>query len=147
MKYPRNAKPFTGQLDVAPFAGVFFLLVLMLLLHTYMVPPSGISIDLPIADVSDSEGAHPSLVVTVDRAEQFYFDHQVIRESDLRVRLAANAHLSPQPLTLLVQGDESVGHAAIVRLAALARGAGIRKVVIATRPSLFPEGARSTVKP
>lgn len=147
MKYLRNAKPFTGQLDVAPFAGVCFLLVLMLLLHTYLVPPSGISIDLPIADLSDSDGAHPSLVVAVDRAEQFYFEHQVIRESDLRARLAAKAHLSREPLTLLVQADGSVRHAAIVRLTALARGAGIRKVVIATRPALFPEGAGSLAKP
>ena len=147
MKYPRNAKPFTGQLDVAPFAGVFFLLVLMFLLHTYLVPPPGISIDLPVADASGAGGAHPSLVVTVDRAEQFYFDHQAIRESDLRVRLAAKAHLSPEPLTLLVQADGSVRHAAIVRLGALAREAGIHKVVIATRPPLFPEAPKGATKP
>jgi len=32
MKFPRNARIFRGQLDAAPFAIVFFLLVLFLML-------------------------------------------------------------------------------------------------------------------
>ena len=32
MKLPRNAKIFSGQLDAAPFAAIFFLLVLFVLL-------------------------------------------------------------------------------------------------------------------
>jgi len=34
MKFPRNARIFRGQLDAAPFAAVFFLLVLLLMLGT-----------------------------------------------------------------------------------------------------------------
>jgi len=51
--------------------------------------------------------------------------------------LAAKVPAAKEPLTLLVQADESVRQARIVRLAGLAREAGLREVLIATRPPLF----------
>lgn len=148
MKYARNLKPFTGRLDLAPFAGVLFLLVLFLLLHTSLAPPPGLRVQLPTVDVSEAPvGSGLSLVVTVDQNELVYFEHQVIRDDDLRAKLAAKVAQSGGPLALLVQADESVKHAAIVRLAALARQAGIRDVVIGTRPPLFSPKAEATAKP
>ncbi len=139
MKFPRNAKPFTGQLDVAPFAGVFFLLVLFLLLNSSLAPPPGIRIQLPTADVPELPGVRrPALTVTVDRAEVLYFDHQVVSEADLLRHLRERARQSKEPLTLIVQADEAVKYPAVVRLAALARQAGIYDVLIATRPPLLP---------
>ncbi len=46
MRFPRNAKVFRGQLDAAPVAGVFFLLALMLLLHSQIVFTPGVRVDL-----------------------------------------------------------------------------------------------------
>jgi biopolymer transport protein ExbD len=141
MKYRRHLRVFSGRLDFAPFAGVFFLLVLFLLLHSYLAPPPGLRIQLPAAESPSLPGtANPALVVSVDRNEQFYFDHQAVRPGELQARLAAKARHSREPVTLLVQADEAVRQAAIVRLAALARAAGIREVLIATRPALFPVG-------
>jgi len=139
MRYPRRLRVFSGQWDFAPFAGVLFLLVLFLLLHSYLAPPPGLRIKLPVAEFPSLPGAaNPVLVVSVDRSEQYYFDHQAIRQGELQARLAAKARHSSEPVTLLVQADEAVRHAAIVRLAALARAAGIREVLIAARPPLFP---------
>jgi len=141
MKYPRHLRVFSGRLDFAPFAGVFFLLVLFLLLDSHLAPPSGMRIQLPTAEAPSVPGtANPALVVSVDRKEQYYFDHQAVRPAELQARLAARAHLSGEPLTLVVQADEAVPYAAIVRLAALAGAAGIRDVLWATRPPLFPVG-------
>ena len=62
MKFARNAKPFTGQLDVAPFAGVFFLLILFLVLNSSLVPPPGIAkclaadgCDIAVCDVHEEQ--------------------------------------------------------------------------------------------
>ena len=55
MKFPRQAKIFRGQLDVAPFAGVFFLLAIFLLLHSSLVLPTGVQLQLP--DSGDWPGA------------------------------------------------------------------------------------------
>jgi len=141
MRYPRHLRVFSGRLDFAPFAGVLFLLVLFMLLNSYLAPSPGLRIQLPVAEAPSVPGtANPALVVSVDRNEQYYFDHQAVRPGELQARLAAKAHASREPVTLLVQADEAVRHAAIMRLAALARAAGIREVLIAVRPPLFPAG-------
>ncbi len=148
MRYQRNLKPFTGRLDVAPVASVLFLLVLFLLLQTALAPVPGLQIQLPTVGLQDQPAPRgPFLVVTVDQHELVYFEHQVIGDEELRERLAAKSEQSREPLALLVQADASVKHAAIVRLAALARQAGIREIVIGTRPPLFPSGAQSPGSP
>jgi biopolymer transport protein ExbD len=142
MRYQRNLKPFTGRLDVAPVAGVLFLLLLFLLLQTSLAPVPGLRVELPTVDLREaSAGPGPVLVVTVDQHELVYFEHQVIGDEALRARLVAKSTQSREPLSLLVQADAAVKHAAIVRLAALARQAGITDIVIGTRPPLFPPGS------
>jgi hypothetical protein len=46
MRFPRNAKMFRGQMDAAPFAGVFFLLTLFVLLASFTYTP-GVRLRLP----------------------------------------------------------------------------------------------------
>lgn len=148
MRFHRNLKPYAGHLDVAPFAAVFFLLVLFLLLHTPMAPPPGLRLRLPPVNVSGNPGTPvPSLVVTVDRNNLVYYEHQVIREDELRTRLAARVQDERRPVALLVLADETAEHAAVVRLAAVARTAGIDNIVIGTRPPVFPESTNITVPP
>lgn len=148
MRFQRHLKPFTGRLDLAPFAGVFFLLVLFLLLQSQLAPLPGLRINLPMLEGTNvMTGPGASLVLTVDRNELVYFDHQVIGDTDLRDRLQGKVKLSREPLTLLIQADETVKHAAIVRVAGLARQAGVSEVIIGTRPSLFPIGTAVTNRP
>ena len=47
MKFTRNARMFRWQWDAAPFAGVFFLLLIFLLLGSSFVFTSGVRINLP----------------------------------------------------------------------------------------------------
>ena len=51
MKFPRNAKLLRSPFDVAPFAAVFFLLVIFLLLGA-LLPVPGLSLQLPKFDVN-----------------------------------------------------------------------------------------------
>jgi biopolymer transport protein ExbD len=48
MKFPRNARIFKGHLDAAPFAGVFFCLLIFVLLGTLVYTP-GVRIELPVS--------------------------------------------------------------------------------------------------
>ncbi|MBM3881504.1 MAG: hypothetical protein FJ387_17560 [Verrucomicrobia bacterium] len=148
MKFPRNVRLFTGQLDVAPFAAVFFLLVLFVLLQSSLAPTPGVRVQLPMATPPAPPGTDaPALVVTVDRHEQLYFDHQVTDQARLRAQLRLKVQQSREPLTLIIQADASVRHAAIVRVASVAGNAGIGQVLIKTRPPLFSEGAPPQADP
>jgi biopolymer transport protein ExbD len=49
MKFPRNVRIFRGQLDAAPFACVFFLLLIFIIMGTLVYTP-GVRIKLPAAN-------------------------------------------------------------------------------------------------
>ena len=119
-------------MDAAPFAGVFFCLVIFLLL-TLLVPTPGVRIQLPAA--TDLPGTDsPALVVAVDPAGQFYFENQLISADELKARLQAAVKKSADPLTLVVQADKSVKYETLVGLTLLAREAGMKEALLATLP-------------
>ena len=140
MKYPRTVKPFRGQLEVAPFAGVFVVLLMFLLLHTNFVYIPGVRIDLPPAEGLPGT-TNPTVVVAVDRNGQLIFENQIVKEPDLLEKLTAAVarhRAAKGGLTLVVQADKSVAYEVVVRLAELARAAGIKEVLQATRPAQRP---------
>jgi len=136
MKFPRHVRVFRGPLEVAPFASVFFLLVLFALLGSLVYTPGlrlQSSLELPAADNLPG-AAGPSVAVAVDASGQLYFENQIITEQSLSNRLNAVVVKTPQPLTLIVQADKSVTEATLVRLVLLARGAGVQDLLLATLP-------------
>jgi biopolymer transport protein ExbD len=142
MKFPRNHKPFTGQLDAAPFAGVFFVLLIFVALGNHLIFTPGVPIRLP--EAADLPGTpNPTVVVTVDEGGQIYFDNQIITEDKLRDRLAVEVRRAREPLTLVLQADKEVKHEVLVRLGLLARNAGIKDALLATRPRLSGRPASS----
>ena len=137
MKFPRNAHIFEGRLDAAPFAAVFFLLVIFMMVGSLVYTP-GVRLQLPFGH--DLPGLDkPSVAVAMDKEGRLYFKNQGIAEGELRERLSELVRSSSQPLTLLVQADKEVTNEMIVRLTSLAREAGISEAFLATLPRPFVE--------
>jgi biopolymer transport protein ExbD len=143
MKFPRNARIFRGQLDVAPFAIVFLLLVLFMMLSSLIYTP-GVHLQLPVAD--DLPGTEkPPLSVAIDKDGRLYFENQRVEENDLKTRLRSVATNSAEPLVVLVHADEAVALKTLVHLELLLRDAGISEARLATLPGSFANpGGRSS---
>lgn len=146
MRFPRNKQIFRGQLDVAAFASVLFLLLIFVLLHSQLVFTPGVPIRLPEAD-NLSGVIGDTRIVSIDASGQYYFDNQVTQEKILRQRLMEEVAGSREPITLVIQADEAVISSRIMRLVVLAREAGVKDSVWATRPPVsrgnqFPSPAK-----
>src|SRR5277367_2238950 len=132
MKFPRNTRLLRNPFDVAPFAAVFFLLVIFLMLGA-LLPVPGIPLQLPAA--SDLPGTDkPSVAVAVDASGRFYFANQIVSEAQLKSYLSVAAKKSRKPLTLVIHADQTVSYGQLVRLTMLARDAGIQNALLATLP-------------
>ncbi len=132
MKFPRNARIFRGRLDVAPFAAVFFLLVIFLMLGSLVYTP-GIRLQLPVA--ADLPGTdRPTIAVAVDENGNLYFQNQLITEQQLTKSLRSVVASSPEPLTLIVQADRAVHYERLIQVTMIAREAGIYSAWLATLP-------------
>jgi biopolymer transport protein ExbD len=134
MKFPRSAKILRSHFDVAPFAAVFFLVVLFILLGALM-PVPGIPLQPPSAD--DLPGTdQPTVAVAVDNQGRMFFENGEVSEFALKSGLAAAVKSTGTPLTLVIHADKSVSYEQIVHLALLARGPqiGITNIILATLP-------------
>ena len=127
-------------MDGAPFASVLFVFIMLLLVQSSLVFTPGISVSLP--ETIDLPGStNPKVVVTVDDTGHLYFENQVSDEPTLRDKLTAARQRTADPLTLLIQADRNTRYDVLVRLAMVARAAGINEVLLATRPKLVPVAA------
>ncbi len=141
MKFPRNARIFRGQMDATPFAGVFFCLLIFLLLASLVYTP-GVRISLAesSADLPGVDG--PRLAVAVDANGSFYFENEIIQNEALLERLRAEVKKSPQPVTVVVEEDKGVTSEKERVLLDLTRAAGIKQVLLETLPRT--EAARAS---
>jgi biopolymer transport protein ExbD len=145
MKFPRNARILRGQLDFAPFASVFFLVIIFVSLGSLVYTP-GVRVELPQAD--DLPGTdRPTIAVAVDPNGRFYFENQSVSRRELETRLRSAVADAGVPLTLVVQADKAVTDENLIDLALLARKAGIYDLLLATLPRVFTNGASAPPPP
>jgi biopolymer transport protein ExbD len=139
MKFPRNTRLLRNPFDIAPFAAVFFLLVILLMLGT-LLPTPGIPLQLPAAENTagkDLPGTdQPSVAVAVGADGRFYFANQIVSQEQLKSNLTDAARKSREPLTLVIHADQTVTYEQLVKLTLLARDAGIQNALLATLPRI-----------
>lgn len=140
MKFPRNARILRSQLDAAPLASVFFLLVIFVMLGTLVYKP-GIRVQLPVAE-NLAGTDQPTITVAVDASQRLFFANSLVTEPELKLRLARAVADSPEPLTLVVQADKAVTYEYLLRLTLLARDTGIREALLAVAPRLVDVPAK-----
>jgi biopolymer transport protein ExbD len=134
MKFPRNARLLRSQLDAAPFAAVFFLLVIFMMLGSLIYTP-GARVELHLPRANGLPGTDkPPVYVAIDADGRLYYEHQWIEEKALRGKLREAARKSSEPLTLVVEADKSVSYERLMNLTLLARDAGIPEALLATLP-------------
>jgi biopolymer transport protein ExbD len=134
MKFPRKATILRSQLDAAPYAAVFFLLVIFMMLGSLVYTP-GARIELQLPRANGLPGTDkPTVSVAIDANGRLYYENQWIEESALKRRLQEAVKKSSEPLTLVVQADKSVSYDMCLQLTLLARDAGISEALLATLP-------------
>jgi biopolymer transport protein ExbD len=141
MKFPRNAKILRSHFDVAPFAAVFFVLVIFLMLGA-LIPTAGIPLQPPAADKLPGIDT-PTVAMAVDNQDRLYFENQIVTERVLKTSLAAAASGAREPLTLIIHADKSVSYETLAHLSLLARDCGITNALLAT----LPRADATTAKP
>ena len=141
MKFPRNAKILRSHFDVAPFAAVFFLLVIFLMLGA-LIPTAGIPLQPPAADKLPGID-QPTIAMAVDNQERLYFENQIVTEKVLINSLMVATNSARELLTLIIHADKAVSYETIAHLLLLARDCGITNALLAT----LPRAGAATAKP
>lgn len=145
MKFHRTVRPLRSQFDMAPFACVFFLLVMFLMLGSITYTP-GVRIELPVAEVFPGTD-QDSVTVAISEHGRYYFQSQLLDLAQLKARLADAVKKSREPLTLVLYADKAVPHEQILQLASLAKELGFKDAWDATQPRIGDVPGEDKLKP
>ncbi len=139
MKFPRNAKILRSHFDVAPFAAVFFLLLIFLMLSA-LLPTAGIPLQALAPPAADNLPGpdHPTVAMAVDANSNLYYGNQIVSEQVLATSLIVATNTARAPLTLIIHADKAVTYVTLVHLTLLARRCGITNTWLATLPRVEP---------
>lgn len=140
MRFPRNARVFKTRLDVAPYAIVFFLLVMFMMLGSLVYTP-GVKLELPRADGLPGTDQQ-TVAVGLDANGRYYYQNQGIEERALSVQLHQKCKQSSEPLTLLIYADKRASYDMLLHLMMIARQAGITNALGAALPRPFDSDSR-----
>jgi biopolymer transport protein ExbD len=139
MKFPRNAKILRSHFDMAPFAAVFFLLLIFVMLGALM-PVAGFRLQPPSA--RDLPGAdQPTVAMAVDENGILYYENQMVTERVLVNHFMVATNAARVPLTLVIHADKAVTYDQLAYLTLLARDHGITNTILATLPLVEPAAA------
>jgi len=134
MKFPRSAKILRTPSEVAPFAAVFFLLIMFLMLAG-LLPVPGFPIQLQPPTARNLPGVDaPMVALAVDSEGRLYYQNKIVSEPDLAADLSNAVSQASEPLTLVIHADKSVRYDNLAHLVLLARDAGITNALLATLP-------------
>ncbi len=132
-------KPARGPLDVVPLISVTLLVFLFLLIHSSFVLRPGIAVNLPSA--AFLEGApYGSAVVTVTQQGMIFFNDERTHLEKLGPALTQAVFERPD-MTLVIEADEMIRNNTLVQIYNIASIAGVKKIVLATRPPTVSETA------
>ena len=122
-----------AEINTTPLIDVMLVLLIIFLI-TIPVVRQTVPVQLP-NDTNVPRQTRPENVeLSVDRAERVYWNARVLDgDAALAVRLAQVAALAPQP-AVHIRGDREVRYAAIGRVVAACRRAGIAKVSFVLEP-------------
>ena len=120
-----------GPIEVVALLNVILLLGMFAFASSRFVLQPGIRVDLPVLPFLDGVGYGARVLTLSQEGLLFYNDEQM----DLERLESALAHPAAET-TLLIEADEGTPYGTLVQVYSMALQAGIREVVLATRPSV-----------
>lgn len=121
-----------GPIEVTALLNVMALVLMFLFTSSRFILQPGVRVRLPEAPFTDG-APYGARVLTLSQGGLVFFNDEKIELAALGEALA-RAGRDPAGAPLLVEADEGTSYATLMQVYTLAAQAGIRDVVLATRP-------------
>ena len=132
-----EAKRKRITINITPLIDVLFLLLTFFMVSSTFIEQPGMELELPSVTRTETAPVR-EYILTVTSDGLLFFDGESIAKGSLPGRLRATVpEMEGRALTL--KADKEVSHGTVVELMDIARGSGVKKLVIATK--IVPESS------
>ncbi len=121
-----------SEINVTPLVDVMLVLLIIFMVTAPMLQ-TGVDLDLPQAEaqpVPDEEG---KLILAVDRKGAVFLGETPVKWEELEVKLSTNAKVKADH-ELYVDADKNLPYGQVLQVMAIAKKAGVTKLLMMTDP-------------
>jgi biopolymer transport protein TolR len=133
MSAPGGEDELKAEINVTPLVDVMLVLLIIFMITAPMMN-SGVDIDLPQTPAKNIEDPEGKLILSIKKGNQIFLGGTAIKWAELEVKLKANERVQRES-ELYIEGDAQLPYAVVVTAMAVAKNAGVTKVMMLTDPA------------
>ena len=122
-----------SEINVTPMVDVMLVLLIIFMVTAPMLN-TGVDVDLPQVTAQQVEDPEGKLVLSIDANRRLFLGGTAVKWTELKVKLAGNEKVKKEG-AIHVEADSSLPYAVVVTAMAVAKEAGVPKVLLLTDPT------------
>ena len=122
-----------SEINVTPLVDVMLVLLIIFMVTAPMLN-TGVDVDLPQVTAQQVEDPEGKLVLSIDANRRLVLGGTAVKWTELKAKLAANEKVKKEG-AIHVEADSTLPYAVVVTAMAVAKQAGVPKVLLLTDPT------------
>lgn len=122
-----------SEINVTPMVDVMLVLLIIFMVTAPMLN-TGVDVDLPQVTAQKIEDPEGKLVLSIKADRKLYLGGTPVKWTELKDKLAANEKVKKEG-AIHVEADSTLPYAVVVTAMAVAKDAGVPKVLLLTDPA------------
>ena len=116
-----------NEINITPLTDIFLVLLIIMMVIAPMLDQQGLNLAVPeVVDAKQVKQDSKIMSIVITSSNEFLYENQVIKATDLEKFFADNAKKYPDGL--LIQAEDNSEHGAIVKAMDSARNVGITSI-------------------
>ncbi len=122
-----------AEINVTPLVDVMLVLLIIFMITAPMMN-TGVDLDLPQVTAQRVEDPQGKLVLSIDKTRHLRLGTSLVAWKELSVKLSKNERVQTEK-QLYIEADASLPYSVVVTAMAIAKDAGVAKVMLLTDPA------------
>ncbi|HSN26902.1 MAG TPA: biopolymer transporter ExbD [Kofleriaceae bacterium] len=123
-----------AEINVTPLVDVMLVLLIIFMITAPLMNNTGVQLDLPQVSAQNIEDPAGKLPLSIKADKTVYLGGTQVTWTDLKAKLQANERVKKES-ELYIEADGKLPYEVVVAAMAIAKDAGVQKVMMLTDPS------------
>jgi biopolymer transport protein TolR len=134
MKPGSGGDELNSEINVTPFVDVMLVLLIIFMITAPMMNNTGVDLQLPQVAAPNIDDPEGKLVLSIKTTNEIFLGGTQVTWQALEAKLKANERVKRES-ALYIEADTNLPYGVVITAMAVAKAAGVEKVMMLTDPS------------